>query len=103
MKVLPKHNAKKGKARPSLAVRITQWPFKLPHDKSLLFKEVKDKNTGETNVPTTFKCGKQKAVIIYIDVLDDESRRRVLTSNTYIYFICIQITVVNLFQDLHQT
>jgi len=78
--MLPKHNSKKGKARPSLAIRIAEWPVALPVDKSLLFKDIKDNNRGETNVPTMFRSIKQKALVVYIDALDKETQQRVLMS-----------------------
>ena len=72
VKVLPKHNAKKGAARPSIALRITEWPHCIPFEKSLLSKEVRTSKKGETNVATTFKSGKQKALIFYLYTMDCE-------------------------------
>ena len=78
--MLPKHNAKKGEARPSIAVRITEWPRDLPFEKSLLYKEVRNNKKGETNVTTTFKNGKHKVLIIYLDAIDCENQSKVLKS-----------------------
>lgn len=66
-------------------MRFEDIPFELPIKKEEITAHVKsaakcNRDVGESNCAVNFKNGKGKAIILYLDIFDDDTKERILTS-----------------------
>ena len=66
-----------------MALRYENMPFDVPVPKNLLTAKIrgsKEEKLGYTNINVYFNTKQNKATIIYLEVFDSNTRRRIIQS-----------------------